>query len=166
MDYQIKYGSSADLTITLAGLATSADLLTGRESTAVVNTTTLALDYLLSGKITTGTSPAASSRIQVCVVGVQKDTTWPDVFDGTDSGETVTNDGIKNAICRIAADITVSSTSNVGYFFGPVSVAGMFNGICPQSFVVFVTHNNTVNLHATAGNHVLSVVPVLAQLTA
>lgn len=166
MEYRIGYDASSDLTITLASLATSADLLSGREATAVDNRTTVAVDYLLSGRITTGTSPAASSRIQVCVVGIQKDTTWPDVFDGTDSAETVTNDGVKQSICRIVADMTVSSTSNVTYPFGPISVASFFGGVCPQQFTVFVTHNNTVNLNSTAGNHVLSVVPVFGELIA
>jgi hypothetical protein len=30
----------------------------------------------------------------------------------------------------------------------------------PKKFVVFVTHNCVAALHATAGNHVISVMPV------
>jgi hypothetical protein len=166
MDYRLAYGASSDLTITLASLATSADLLVGRESTLVDNSTNAYLDYLLAGYVTTGTSPSAGTRIQVCVVGMLNDTEWPDVFDGTDSGETITAVGIKNAVVRVAADITVDNNNNRAYPFGPVSVASLFGGAMPKKFSVFVTQSTTVNLNSTAGNHKISVTPIYAELTA
>ena len=54
---KIYYDTAADVTITLASLATDTNLLTGRKSTAVDNSSNKYLDYLISGKITTGTSP-------------------------------------------------------------------------------------------------------------
>ena len=60
---KIGYNADAALTFTLASLASSASLVAGRESTAVDNGTTLAVDYLVSGKITTGTSPTANKTI-------------------------------------------------------------------------------------------------------
>jgi len=166
MDYRLGYGSSADLTITLASLATSSDLLAGRESTAVDNSTDKYLDFLLGGKVTTGTSPTVNTRIQICVVGILNDTDWPDVFDGTDSAETITSDGIKNSCVRVLADITVSATSDRSYPFGPLSVAAAFGGTMPKKFSVFVTHNTGVNLNATGSNHEISVTGVYAVLTA
>lgn len=165
MDYKIAYGSSSAVTIDPSSLATSGTLTAGRESTAIDNTSNLYIDYLLAGKITTGSSPTADTRIQICVVGIMEDSTWPDVFDGTDSAETVTNAGIKNSICRIAADILVDATSNQAYPFGPISVAALFSGTLPKKFVVFVTHNTNVNLNATAGNHTIYVTPVYATVT-
>jgi hypothetical protein len=160
--YLLAYAASSAVTIDLSSLASSGTLVAGRESTAIDNSSNLYLDYLLAGKIMTGTTPADATRIQVCCVGIMDDTTWPDVFDGTDSAETVTNTGIKNSICKVGADITVTTTSNLAYPFGPFSVAALFGGTVPKKFVVFVTHNNTAALHATAGNHTLFVTPVYA----
>ena len=50
------YAASSNLTITLASLATSSTLVVGRVSTQVDNSSNLYLDYLLSAKISTGTS--------------------------------------------------------------------------------------------------------------
>lgn len=157
---KIEYAASSALTFGLASLATDSNLLAGRESNAVDNTTNKYTDYLLAGKITTGTSPTQGKEIDVFVVGLMEDATFPDVFDGTDSAETVTNAGIRDAVCKPVASIAVSSTSNVGYYFGPVSVASLFGGSLPKKFVVFVTHNTGVALNATAGNHAVYVTGV------
>lgn len=159
-DIKIVYGTAADASITLASLATDSTKLTGRESTAIDNTSTLAIDYLLSGKITTGTSPTASKTIDVWVIGSWDGTNWPDVFDGTDSAETITSADIRTAIGRLAASLATSSTSNIAYYFGPVSVASLFGGVVPPKFVVFVTHDTGVNLNATGGNHQVRLLPV------
>lgn len=158
-DTKVTYGSSSNLTITLASLATDASLLVGRESSEVDNTTNRYVDYLLSGKITTGTSPTASKFIEVHVVGLMDDSTYPSVFDGTDSAETVTA-AVKSGVCRQAASIDTTNTSDVTYYFGPVSVASLFGGVMPKKFVVFVTHNTGVNLNSTTGNHQITVTPV------
>lgn len=163
--YKLAYSSSAAVTISPASTATSGTLTAGVESDAIDNTSNLYIDYLLAGKITTGTSPTNDTHIQVCVVGIMDDSTWPDVFDGTSSVETVTMAKIKNSICKVVADMTIDGTSNQAYPFGPVSVARAFDGTMPKKFVVFVTHNTNVNLNSTAGNHTLFVTGVYATVT-
>jgi hypothetical protein len=158
-DIKIEHAASSALTITLASLDTSTTLLFGRESTAVDNTTNKYTDYLIAGKITTGTSPTTGKTIEVNVVGTMDDTTWPDVFDGTDSAETITSAGVKGGICRPVATLATDGTSNVAYHFGPVSVAARF-GVMPKKFVVFVTHNTADYLNSTAGNHAIYITPV------
>ena len=157
---KLAYASSSALTITLASLAADSNLLTGRESTAVDNTTNLYLDYLLAGKITTGTSPTDAKQIRVYVVALAEDSTYPDVVDGTDSAETWTSAGIRDSAGRLAAVISTTSTSDRTYWFGPVSVAALFGGVMPKKFVVFVTHDTAVNLNSTAGNHAIYVTGV------
>lgn len=159
-DIKIYYGTASDLTITLASLASDANLLAGRESAALDNTTTLALDYLISGKITAGTSPTAARTIEVWAVGSWDGTTWPDVFDGTDSTETITAADIKVAICRLVAAMPTGNTSDRTYPFGPVSLAAVFGGVVPPKCVLFVSHNTGVNLNSTAGNHQIRIQPV------
>lgn len=161
-DRKIAYAASSALTITLGGLATSSSHTAGRESTAVDNTSNKYLDYLLGGKIKVGTSPTAGTEIRVYVYASINDTpTYPDVFDGTDSAETITADGAAGSALKLAATLFCdATTSDRDYWFGPVSVASLFGGTLPKLFGVFVTHNTAVNLHATDGNHVLNITPV------
>lgn len=158
--------ASSAVTISLASLASDTNLLAGRESSAIDNTTTRALDYLLAGKIRQGTTPTTAKEIRVYVVGTLTEApSWPDVFDGTDSAETVTSSGIRDSVCRLAAVMATDSTSDRDNFFGPVSVAALFGGVLPAQFVVFVTHNTAVNLNSTGGNHVLSITPVFQTIS-
>lgn len=167
-DIKSKYPSSSTtaLTITLASLATSSTLLVGRESNAVDNTSNLDLDHLLSGKITTGTSPTVNTRIEVWVyapISISSGTPiYPDVFDGTDSAETVTSDNVKSSLLKLAWSTLVDNTSDRTYYMPPTSIASLF-GAMPAFWGVFVTHSTAVNLNSTAGNHDLSYYRIQAQ---
>lgn len=154
----MNYAADAQLTITLAGLASSSTFVAGRESTVVDNTTNEYVDALLSGKITVGTTPTANTQIRVYVFSPINDTpTYPDVMDGTDSDETVTSVGVGQGYLKLLAVLNVdSATSNRPYAFGQVSVAGAFGGVLPARWSVFVTHNTAVNLNNTGGNHEIS----------
>lgn len=155
-DIKIAYATNQVVSITLASLATDATQLVGVESNSIDNRTNKYADYELSGQIMTGTTPTVSKEIRVYVVAIfGDDATWPDVFDGTGSAETITNTGIRDSICKLAAVMVNTATSNVAYPFC-VSVASLFGGICPSQFVVFVTHNTAVNLNSTGGNHFIN----------
>jgi hypothetical protein len=164
-DIKVAYGTASDLTITLASLASDTNLLTGRESATIDNTSTLALDYLVSGKVTAGTSPTASRSIEVWAVGSWDGTNWPDVFDGTESAETITSADIKASICRLVAAMATANTSDRTYHFGPVSLAAAFGGVLPPKVVLFVTHSTAVALNSTAGNHQIRLQPVYETVT-
>lgn len=163
-DITQKWGLDTQLTATLASLATSSTLLVGRESTAyAIDGAVPVIDVLLSGKITVGTTPTANTQIQIWVAAPINDTpTWSGGIAGTgDAAATITNEQVKNSYLKLAAVIAVvSTTSDVTYPFGPVSVASLFGGVLPTDIVVFVTHSTAVNLNATAGNHEISVQPV------
>ena len=159
-DLKLAYGAAGDVTITLASLASDTSLLTGRESATIDNSANLYLDYLISGKITTGTSPTTARSIEVWAVGSWDGTNWPDVFDGTESAETITSADIKASVCRYLAAMATSATSNVTYHFGPVSLAAAFGGVLPPKIVLFVTHSTAVALNATTGNHQIRLQPV------
>ena len=164
-DVKANYPAASDATITLASLASDTNLLAGRESTALDNSSNLYLDYLVSGKITTGTSPTTARSIQVFAVGSWDGTSYGDVFDGTDSAETITSANHKNSICRFIAEMATDATSNQTYHFGPVSLASAFGGVMPPKVVFFVTHNTAVNLNSTAGNHQIRVQPYYETVT-
>lgn len=160
-DIKLVYGTAADVTITLASLAPSSTYLTGQESTAIDNSSNLYLDYLLSGHIKTNATITAGGRIEVWVVASYDDgANWPDVFDGTDSAETITNANIKNNICKLAASMQVDAAGT--YPFGALSVASLFGGVVPKKFVLFVAHytHATNALDSTGGNHKIRVQPI------
>jgi hypothetical protein len=159
-DVKIYYVSPSDATITLASLASDTNLLAGQESTAIDNSSNLYLDYLISGKVTTGTSPTTARSIEVWAVGSWDGTNWPDVFDGTNSAETITSANHKASICRFVASMSTDSTSDRTYHFGPVSMASVFGGTLPPKFALFVVHNTAVNLNGTAANHQIRIQPV------
>jgi hypothetical protein len=163
-DLKLKYASPAAITITLASLATSATKVAGRESTAIDNGTNLYVDALVSGKITTGTSPTADKTIEIWAYAAHDETpTYPDVFDGTDSDETVTSTYVKAGALRLLATLVVANTSDVTYWLAPTSVAQAFGGILPRRWGLFVTHDTGVNLNATGSNHELKYTGVNSQ---
>lgn len=154
-DLKSKYAPAATITITLASLATSATRVVGRESTAVDNSTNLYLDALVSGKITTGTTPTGG-QIDIWVYGSHDEVpTYMDVLDGTDSAETFADENSRNSAMRLGAVIVPDTTSDQTYWVAPFSVAQLFGGVMPRFWGLFVAHSTGVNLNATAGNHEL-----------
>lgn len=173
-DIKTKYPSSSTtaLTISLASLANSSGLTTGRESAAVDNTTNLDLDHLVSGKIRAGTSPTSGNRIEVWAyapISVSSGTpTYPaiatsDGIDGTDSAVTALSDNVKFSALRLIASITVDSTSDRDYFIPPTSIASLFGGQMPTHWGVIVFNGSGVALNSTAGNHDISYLRKQAQ---
>ena len=158
-----KYGSKTTLTAAVASLASDTNLLAGIESSVIDNTTDGFDDILVSGKITTGTSPTASRQIEVWAVAWDG-ANWPDVFDGTTSAETITSSDIKNAICKPVAILATNNTSDRTYHFTGASLREAFRGELPSKVVLFVVHNTGVNLNSTAGNHELSYVGIYPQV--
>lgn len=158
-----KYGSKTTLTAAVASLASDTNLLAGIESSIIDNSTDGFDDILVSGKITTGTSPTASRQIEVWAVAWDG-ANWPDVFDGTTSAETITSSDIKNAICKPVAILSTNNTSDRTYHFTGASLREAFRGELPSKVVLFVVHNTGVNLNATAGNHEFSYVGIYPQV--
>jgi hypothetical protein len=160
-DIKLKYpvADSVAITISLASLASDTNLLAGQESTAINNTTNLDLDHLVSGQIMVGTTPTANTNIEIWAYAairvVSGTPVYPDVIDGTDSAETLSNLGMKVSALRLLTTIYVSAaTSNLAYAVPPTSIANIF-GQMPKYWGLFVTHNTGVALNATGGNHIL-----------
>jgi len=153
-DYKIKYAAPATITISPASLATSATRTAGVESDGIDNGTNLYIDALVSGKITTGTTPTVNKQIDIWVYAAHDETpTYPDVFDGTASAETITSENVRNSAIRLAASIRIDSTSDRTYWVAPFSVAALFGGTMPRRWGLFIAHDTAVNLNSTAGNH-------------
>lgn len=156
-DIKSVYANSAnEATLTaLNSLASSTTWVAGWESTAIDNTSNLFTDYRVTAKITAGTTLTAG-ELRMYLVAMLDDSTWPDVFDGTASAETVTNVQIRDAICRIASVVSTTTTNSVVYFLECPSVAAVFGGNLPKKFVIFITHS-MVGALAASGNQVTTV---------
>lgn len=149
-------------TITIApqNVATSSTFVAGVESGVITNVTNLDLDHQISGTWTTGTTPTINTQVQVWVIPVLTDdlagtVTYPAPFDGTSSAETVASAGMLQSIGRQLGTIVVdATTSDLTYALAKTSVAALFGGSLPTTYVLFITHNTGVNSNSTAGNFV------------
>jgi hypothetical protein len=153
-DVKLVYAASSDLTVTnLNGLASSGTWVAGWESAAIDNTSTKYLDYRVTAKITVESAGLAAGEIRLYLVGMLDDTTWPDVFDGTESAETVTDTEIRDAICLLGAVTATDTTASRVYYLDCPSVAAVFGGNLPAKFIVFITQS-TGTTFETTGNQV------------
>jgi hypothetical protein len=148
------------ITINPENVASSSTFVAGVESDYITNITNLDLDHQVSGQWQAGTSPTANTQVQIWVVPVLADDlsatfTWPDVFDGTHSAETVTTAGILQGLGRLGAVLNVDSTStNLSYYCAKFSVAALFGGFLPTRYVLFITHNTGANSNTTGGGFI------------
>jgi hypothetical protein len=162
-DVKVAYAASAAYTITLTSLASDTNLLAGRESSSLSNASNKYLDELIAALITTGTSPTAARAAELHAVGSLDDTpNWPDVFDGTDSAETISSADIKASICAQIGGVITDGTSNRAYHMRPVGIRQFFGDALPPAHVMFVTHSTGVALNATAANQFVKHTPVYA----
>ena len=152
-DVKKVYAASANLTVTnLNSIATSATWVAGWESGTNDNTTNLYLDYRVTAKITVAAAGLSAGEIRMYSVCMLDDSTWPDVFDGTESTETVTDTEMRDSICKLLAwSLTDTTASDVYYLMCP-SIVGILGNV-PNKFVLFITHSTGANL-AASGNQV------------
>lgn len=143
------YAASAAQTVTnLHSLASSQSYITGWESGAIDNTTNLYLDYRITCHLVTHASNRQAGEIRVYLVGPIDDTTWPDVFDGTESTEAVTDTEERDACCLLAAAVTVDNSASAVMDMQIPSAAAVFGGNLPKKFVIFITGNATTTTTA------------------
>jgi hypothetical protein len=144
----IAYAASTVPTFTIASLASDTNFLAGRSSILVDNTTNKYFDYLISGFIVTGTSPTIG-QIRLYAAAMVDDSTWGDVFAGTDAAITVTNSGIRDSYLVPLWSVVTTATTNISYPIRPTSIASAFGGSCPAKFQLWIVHNTVAALKAS-----------------
>lgn len=139
----------------ITSLGSSATWVAGYEwfVVDVAGMTPIPRDVRISGKVRVGTTPTANTEIRIYLIPSEDGTTWPDVFDGTPSAETVTSAGVRDSFAKLAAVLRVDATTSDRDYPFSFSAADVFDGSLPDTFATFVTHNTGVNLNSTAGNH-------------
>lgn len=150
-DVKISYVADAAFTLDLSALASSSTFVAGRESTWIANSSNY-LDFEITGSFISGTTPTAPGETRLYYLRSTEDTpTYPDVFDGTDSAETVTNVNIVASL-PLGWSGTVSTSSNITYpILNAMTLAQCF-GVCPKNFGLFFTHFHTAALKTDAAN--------------
>ena len=141
----ISYGGTQTMTLTSSGLASTAGLLVGRQSTVADNTSTLNIDHLVGGKIVTVSSGTSTNntQIQIWAFGTYDGgTTFTAGAGATDAGFTP-DTGAKN-LMKLIAIIPNITTTTITYTFGPYSVAQAFGGVIPQKWGIYIVHNTGV----------------------
>jgi len=151
----IAYAASATITVAPENVATSATFVAGVESAVIDNTSNKYVDVLVGGTWTSGTTPTANTQVLIYVGSVRDDApTYPDVFDGTSSAETLTSAGVGRGFLKLGAVLDVDSNTTARVYDTVFSVAQLFGGVMPLKWFLFITHNTGVNSNTTAGNHV------------
>ena len=151
----IAYAASATITVSPENVASSSTFVAGVESNVIDNTTNKYVDVIVGGTWTCGTTPTTATQVIIYVGSVRDDTpTYPDVFDGTGSAETLTSVGVGQGFLKLAAVLNVDSTTSNRAYDCAFSVAQLFGGVMPLKWFLFITHNTGVNSNSTAGNHV------------
>jgi hypothetical protein len=164
-DIKLAYGTAVTGTGGITSLASSSSWIAGYEWYIIDNTTDKSLDRLQQGQITVGTTPTTATEIRIYAVASYDGTTWPEVFDGTPSAETVASEGVRDSYAKLAAVLRVDSTTTdrvYPYFY---SIASLYGGVVPKKVAIFVTHNTGVNLNSTGSNHTYADQPVYATST-
>lgn len=144
---KMSYGSSGQtITCTLASLTTGST----RASTAINNSSDLALDVLLMVKIKSGgASTVASGYVNIYGYGsVDGGTTYPEGITGTDAGLTL----VSPTNLRLIGVLNVVANATT-YTSEPMSVAQAFGGILPQYWGIVIENQSGGTLDSTEGNH-------------
>lgn len=151
------YGTANQpITVTLASLANAA----GRASAVIDNTTTLALDALVSLAVKTNAAGvSATGYVAVYAYGTVDGTTYTDGATGTDAAFTPSASG---ANLRLIGTIQTPAVATT-YQSGPFSVANAFGGTLPAKWGIVVVNNSGAALDATEASHTKQFQTVQAQ---
>jgi len=152
-DIVLKYGTALTPTVTnLQSLVSSSTFLSGWTSAWIVNTSVLALDYLVSANIAAGTSPTAGV-VRVYVYAEHADgSTAPSINSagtpGTQGAFTITDVEQLDASLILMWSSDMDSTTNDNYTMPYRSIAEAF-GQVPRRFAFYVTHSSVAALRST-----------------
>ncbi len=163
----MQYGTALTPTVTnLQSLASSSTFLSGWTSAWIDNTTTLALDYLVTANIAAGTTPTAGSVRVYAYCQHSDGSTAPDLFssgtEGTEGTATITDTEQLDASFVLLWSSSIDTTTNDNYTMPARSIAAAF-GQVPRKFALFIAHDTVAALRSTTNAVYLD--PVLQQYT-
>jgi len=146
---KVVYASIADLTCTLASLATG----NARGVAAVDNTTDLYIDALCQFRVKTGTGTSATSVVNFYAVGsLDNSALFPDGWAGTNAA--VTQIVPPNSVLVYTLACPTASTSYITEVFSIAKgLSPIFGGILPPYWGLIVANTSGSTLSSTEGDH-------------
>lgn len=172
-DIKLKYpaASTAQTVTNLHSLASAQDWAAGWTSAAVVNTSSLYLDYLYGFTFTTHASNRQAGTINIYVIASLNDTpTWPATSSGTIGTEgalAFTDTEERDSLCRLLGSITVDNTASAIYTFPQTGIAWLFGGTMPTHHAIYIAQNvsTTTTAGLAAAGSAVYYTPATAQYT-
>lgn len=156
------YGTEVTVTVTaLQSLASSSGGTAGWTSASVDNTSTLAVDYLVSAQfaLNTGAAPTDATTISVYAYAVHLRTgpTWPTLFSsgtaGSQGAASVTDTEERDNGMRLLWRAQVDASTSAVHVMPPTGIAQAFGGIVPPLWALWVTQGTGQALNSS-GNAV------------
>lgn len=165
-DIKQKYGTAEAPTVTnLHSLASSSSFLAGWTSAWIDNTSTLALNSIVTGSIQSGTTPTAGS-VRLYAYAEFPDGSDPDLFsagtEGTEGTATIHDAEQLNASFVLLWSSDVDTTSDQHHPIPPRSIRQAF-GFMPRKWALFVAHDTVATLKSSGS--VIHVDHEIAQYT-
>lgn len=168
-DIKLQYGTDVALAQTnLDGIASSATWVAGWTSDAINNTSTEAVDYLITGQLQAESAGLSAGVILVMVYASLSDTpTWPDLFsaglEGVEGTATLHDTAVRDTL-KVGASIVTNTTGSRIYPFA-FSVAQLFGGVVPPYFAIFIAQGTGTTLETTGDPNVVHYMPIFQQYT-
>ncbi len=139
-------------------LASSSNWTAGYEWFVIDNTTEKAIDYFVDLVVRVGTTPTANTEIRIYTLASYDGSTYPDVFDGTPSAETVTSAGVRDSFMKLAGVGVVDATTSDRDYPVQFNLSSVYPTM-PKKVLIFATHNTGVNLNSTSTNQKYAYAP-------
>ena len=147
-----------DVTITLAGLASSTSHTAGQVSTAVAPTNKDDYASATLRVVTGGTAPTAGTQIEIWAFKKMPNGNWPDIFTvayaGVDAARTLVSRDALQAAAKQVGSVTVTNAVNQPYVIDGRELGRLFDYV-PAEFAFYVSQNTGQILNAAG--HVLQV---------
>ncbi len=139
---KMKYAAKATLTWGMTNPASDANLLIGRQSTAVDNQlSTLYMDVIIGGLFKLHASTAAVGVIEVWAYGSwDEGTNFTADTSGTDGALTLIAE--TKALLRLVTVIPTAAVNGDDLFWGPIGLAQIWGGLIPDQWGLWGTHDS------------------------
>lgn len=121
-----------------------------RQSTVIDNDTNGYLDAQVGGILTMGTTPTADSTCSIYAYASYDGTNYTAGCSGSDAAYTA--DG-EESLLKLLETVTVDTTTDQEYVWGPVSVAQAFGGILPVKWGIVFKNDSGVTTNVTGTNN-------------
>lgn len=146
----VTYAATASVTLTFTSLTNGS----WRQSAVVDNSSNKYVDALVGGSLQVGTSPTDKGTIEIYAYAEYDDGAGTSQYTAGCSGSDAayTADGEEDELILLSV-VTVDTTTDQDYVWGPVSLGQAFGGVIPRKWGIVVKNGTGVTTNATGTNN-------------